>query len=78
LKAFDLGGEMTFVLLHAEYDRHTERAYVEFRASDADGGEAITTAIFSYRTAERLSKSRVKEEIVRKARHLLKKASVAT
>jgi hypothetical protein len=31
---FDLGGEMTFVLLRAEYDRYTERAYVEFRAPD--------------------------------------------
>jgi hypothetical protein len=67
-----------FVLLRAEYDRYTERAYVEFRGPDADGGEAITTAIFSYRTAERLSKSRVQEEVVRKACHLLKKASVAT
>jgi hypothetical protein len=69
---------MTFVLVRAEYDHYTERAYVEFRAPDADGGEAITTAIFSYKNAERLSKSRIKEEVVRKARHLLKKASVAT
>jgi hypothetical protein len=75
---FDLGGEMTFVLLRAEYDRYTERAYVEFRAPDGDGGDAITTAIFSYKTAERLSKRRIQEEVVRKARHLLKKASLAT
>jgi hypothetical protein len=67
---FDLGGEMTFVLLRAEY--------VEFRARDGDGGDAITTAIFSYKTAERLSKRRIQEEVVRKARHLLKKASLAT
>jgi hypothetical protein len=67
---FDLGGEMTFVLLRAEY--------VEFRAPDGDGGDAITTAIFSYKTAERLSKRRIQEEVVRKARHLLKKASLAT
>ena len=32
-----LGGEMNFVLLRAEYDRHKERAYVEFRAPDRDG-----------------------------------------
>ena len=69
---------MSFVLLHAEYDPCTERAYVEFRAPDADGGEAITTAIFSYKTAERLSKHRVQEDVVRKARHLLKKAASAT
>jgi hypothetical protein len=75
---FYLGGEMTFVLLRAEYDRYTERAYVEFRAPDGDGGDAITTAIFSYKTAERLSKRRIQEEVVRKARHLLKKASLAT
>jgi hypothetical protein len=69
---------MMFMLLRAEYDRHTERAYVEFRAPDDDGGEAIATAIFSYRTSERLSKKQVQEEIVRKARHLLRRASTAT
>ena len=69
---------MTFVLLRAEYDRYTERAYVEFRAPDTDGGDAITTAIFSYKTSERLSKSRFQEELVRKARHLLKKAALVT
>jgi hypothetical protein len=69
---------MNFVLLRAEYDRHKERAYVEFRAPDPDGGDAIATMIFSYKTTERLSKSRVKEEVVRKARHLLKKVSLAT
>jgi hypothetical protein len=69
---------MTFVLLRAEYDRGKERAYVEFRQPDVDGGDAIITAIFSYKTAEQLSKSRAKEEVVRKARHLRKKASAAT
>jgi len=64
---------MTVVLLRAEYDRSKERAYVEFREPDMDGGEAIITAIFSYKTAEQLTKSRAKEEVVRKARHLLKK-----
>jgi hypothetical protein len=38
----------------------------------------IATAIFSYRTSARLSKKQVHEEIVRKARHLLKKAAAAT
>ena len=69
---------MNFVLLRAEYDRHKERAYVEFRGPDEDGGDAIATAIFSYRTTERLSKKQVHEEVVRKARHLLKRAAVAT
>ena len=61
-----------------EYDHHTGRAYVEFREPDGDGGDAIATAIFSYRTSERLSKKQVHEEIVRKARHLLKRAAAAT
>ena len=69
---------MTFVLLRAEYDRGKERAYVEFRQPDMDGGDAIITAIFSYKTAEQLSKNRAKEEIVRKARHLLKGASLGS
>ena len=61
-----------------EYDRHKERAYVEFRGPDDDGGEAITVALFSYRTTERLSKKLLHEEIVRKARYLLKRSAVAT
>ena len=47
---------MDFRLVRAEYDRETERAYVELRAPDGDGGEAITTAIFSFRTTGALSK----------------------
>ena len=47
---------------------HKERAYVEFRGPDDDGGEAITVALFSYRTTERLSKKLLHEEIVCKAR----------
>jgi hypothetical protein len=48
---------------------------VEFRAPDGDGGDAIATAIFSYKTTDRLTKKQVHEEVVRKARHLLKRAS---
>jgi hypothetical protein len=69
---------MNFVLQRAEYDRAKERAYVEFRGPDDDGGDAIAMAIFSYRTSERLSKKQVQEEIVRKARHLLRRAALAT
>jgi hypothetical protein len=68
-----------FVLQRAEYDRKTQRAYVELRAPDGgDGGEAITTVIFSFRTTTSLSKQRVTEDIVRKARHLLKRASAGS
>ena len=68
---------MTFVMQWVEYDHHKERAYIEFSGPDDDGGDAIATAIFSYRTSECLSKKQVHEEIVRKARYLLKWA-VAT
>ena len=48
------------------------------RRPDDDGGEAIVTAIFSYRTSERFTKKQMQEEVVRKARNLLKRAVVAT
>jgi hypothetical protein len=44
---------------------------VEFREPDGDGGDAIATTIFSYRTRDKLTKRQVHEEIVRKARLLL-------
>jgi hypothetical protein len=69
---------MDFRLVRADYDRETERAYVELCAPDGDGGEAITTAIFSFRTTGALSKRQIEEDIVRKARHLLRRAPVAT
>jgi hypothetical protein len=70
-----MGGETIFVLLRAEYDRRTGRAYMEFRRPDDDGGDAIATAIFS-RTSERLSKKQLHEDVVRK--DLLRRASAAT
>jgi hypothetical protein len=70
--------EINFVMQRVAYDRHKERAYVEFRGPDQDGGDAITVALFSYRTTERLSKKLLHEEIVRKARYLLKRSAVAT
>jgi hypothetical protein len=69
---------MNFVMQRAEYDPAKSRAYVEFRGPDDDGGDAIATAIFSYRTSERLSKKQLHQEIVRKAQYLLKRAAVAT
>ena len=68
---------MTFRLHQAQYDDQTERAYVEFRRGDGDGGEQVVVAVFSFRTKERLTKQRIKEEVVRKARHVLKGAALA-
>ena len=65
---------MVFKLVHAKYDRETERAYVELRDDDKDGGEALVVAIFSYRTTSRVSRAQIEQDIVRKARHLLKRA----
>jgi hypothetical protein len=69
---------MKFVMQRVEYDRHKGRAYVEFRGPDENGGDAITAAIFSYKTSERLSKKQLHEDLVRKARYLLKRSAVAT
>ncbi len=68
---------MAFRLAQAKYDSHTQRAYVELRDDDDDGGEIIAVAIFSYRTTENLTKRRIEQEIVRKARHILRKAGLA-
>jgi hypothetical protein len=69
---------MTFTLIRAEYDQQTERAYVELRAPDDDGGESVVTTIFSYRATATYSKHERKQDIVRKARYMLKRAAVAT
>jgi len=50
------------ILIRAGWDRETERAYVELRARDDDGGESIVTAIFSYRTTSRISKHELKQD----------------
>ena len=69
---------MNFLLTRAEYDEQTERAYVEMRAPDDDSGESTLTAIFSYRTSVTYSKQERKQDIVRKARHMFKRAAAAT
>jgi hypothetical protein len=63
--------------VHCKYDRHTERAYVELRAPDSDGGEIIVTASFSYRTNARLTKTQIEREIRRKAAHAFRTAAKA-
>lgn len=77
--AFPSGGmPLSFRLVHARYDRNSQRAYVELRDTDEDGGEMLATAIFSFRTCVvGLADRQIKQEIVRKARHLLKKAATA-
>lgn len=67
---------MTFRLVHARYDRHSRRAYVELRDDDADGGEVIVTAIFTYRRTSIITKRALEQELATKARHLMKRASV--
>ena len=69
---------MEFKLVRTEFDRETKRAYIELRTRDADRGEAIATAIFSFATIVDLSKVTFEKDIVRKARHVLKRASMAT
>ena len=54
----------------------TERGYVEFRGNDGDGGEIVIATILSFRS--KLSKQEIKREIVRKARHAIKRAAGAT
>jgi len=70
-------GSMIFRLHQAQYDNRSKRAYVEFRRTDGDGGDQLVVAVFTFRTKERLSKLRIREEVVRKARHVLKGALLA-
>ena len=67
---------MPFRLVHAQYDRKTRRAYVELRDEDADGGEVIVTAIFSYRRTSIITKRALEQDLATKARHLMRRASV--
>ena len=69
---------MTIHLIHAKYDRKTERAYVELRQTDDDGGEQLAVAIFSYRNTQNLTGRQIEPEIVRKARHIFQRAAKAS
>jgi hypothetical protein len=69
---------MEFKLMRTEYDRKTKRAYIEPRTGDADGDDAIAAIIFSFATVAKLSKETLEEDLVRKARHILKRAALAT
>jgi len=69
---------ISFRLHQAQYDNRSTRAYVEFRRIDSDGGDQLVVTVFTFRTKERLSKRRIREEVIRKARHILKGAATAT
>jgi hypothetical protein len=69
---------MAFRLVHARYHRETERAFVELRDADDDGGEIVATAILSYRMVANSPSQEINRDIVRKARHVLKRAAAAT
>ena len=67
---------MAFKLVHARYDGTSKRAYVELREADDDGGEMIATAVFSFRTAGRLSRREIERDVVRKAKYLFSQAAI--
>ena len=66
---------MAFRLVQVQFDHVDERAYVELREPDADGGEVIVTAIFSYRSKSIYSQRGLEQDLARKARHMLQRAS---
>ena len=54
----------------ASDDHETQRAYVELR------GKILTVAVFSFQTTAGLPRRQIEQDIVRKARHLFKKAAL--
>ena len=67
---------MAFGLAQVQYDPETQRAYVELRGPDDNGGEVLVTAIFSFRVKAALSRQERDRDLVRKARHMFKKAAL--
>lgn len=65
-----------FKVVRAQYD--SDRAYVELRNGDEDSGDAVAVAIFSYRRSQPVRKKELEEDLLRKARYILKGAAVAT
>jgi hypothetical protein len=49
---------------------------VELREADDDGGEVIVAAIFSFRSKAIYSQRELEQDLGRKARHMLRRASV--
>ena len=48
-----------FKMHRTEYDKKSRRAYVEFRAPDDDGDEAIAVVVFSFKTNAALTNGRI-------------------
>jgi hypothetical protein len=67
---------VAFHLAQVQYDPDTQRAYVEMRGPDDDGGEVLVTAIFSFRQKAALSRQERDRDLVRKARHIFKKSAL--
>ena len=58
-----------------KYERNSQRAYVELREDDADGGEVIVVAIFTYRRSAVITKRALEQALATKARHMMKRAA---
>ena len=69
---------MDFQLERAEYERGKRLAYVEFRAPDADGGQAIVSVTFKFQPTIRLSKRQMEEDIISEARKIFARAYKVT
>jgi hypothetical protein len=67
---------MNFAVTRIEWDRKTQRAYVELQSNDPDGGNAFAVASFAYKGTA-ASKAQRTDDITRKARHILKRAGIA-
>ena len=63
--------------IYARYNGKSKRAYVELRDADDDGGEMLASGIFSFQTCAPLTDRQIEQEIVRKVRHVLKRAATA-
>jgi hypothetical protein len=70
-------GSMPFRLVNVQYDRETERAYVELREADGQGSEVVVAVFFSSPAAPSRTKRAMEQDLARKARHLLRKASIS-
>ena len=69
---------MDFKLERAEYERGKRLAYIEFRAPDADGGQAIVSVTFTFQPTIRLSNRRMEEDIISEAGKILGRAYKVT
>jgi hypothetical protein len=65
-----------FKVVRAQYDPESGRAYVELCNGDEDGGDAVAIAIFSYKRGQPIPKQELEQDLLRKARYILKGAAV--